>query len=197
MKTDAPSMNVKLTDTGRPTDARMVVKEGLGEYLAENGFDAAEYTAPTFRLKMFGRYFDVPSSPDRQWAIPLHDLHHLATGYGTDWVGEAEIGVWELRAGCKTGVVYALNLSALVIGLALAPRRMLAAYRAAKGARALYRTGLPYEKVMSMTVGELRAYLGIPEGGLGGERRLHPDAETARRALLERGQRPVEALAHA
>lgn len=177
-------MTVKLTDTSRPQDARVRVKEGLGEYLAENGFDEAEYTAPTFRLKMFGRYFDAPNSPDRQWAIPLHDLHHLATGYGTDWIGEAEIGVWELRAGCKTAVVYYLNVIATLIGLVVGPRRVVAAYRAARGARSLYRTGLTREQAMKMTVGELRAHLGIPEGGLGGERRLHTDAQASRDAQV-------------
>ena len=187
---DAPSMNVKLTDTSRPLDARRSVKEGLGEYLAENGFDSAEYTAPTFRLKLFGRYFDAPNSPDRQWAIPLHDLHHVASGYGTDWVGEAEIGVWELRAGCKTPVVYYLNAMAALIGVVLAPRRMVATWHAARGARALYRSGLSYEQALGMTIGELRAHLGVPEGGLGGERRLHADAEASRREQ-------VGGLAHA
>ncbi len=28
--------------------------------------------------------------------IPFNDLHHVATGYGTDVLGEAEIGAWEL-----------------------------------------------------------------------------------------------------
>ncbi len=183
-------MNVKLTDTSRPLDPRMSVREGLSEYLAENGFDVAEYTAPTFRLKMFGRYFDAPNSPHRQWAIPLHDLHHLASGYGTDWVGEAEIGVWELRAGCKTPVVYYLNAMAALIGTVIAPRRMVAAWRAARGARALYRSGLSYEQALAMTIGELRAHLGVPEGGLGGERHLHTDAEVSRREQ-------VGGLAHA
>lgn len=184
MKNDAGSAAVKVTDTSRPLDARMRVAEGLDEYLGENGFDAAEYTAATFRLKMFGRYFDVPNSPDRQWAIPLHDLHHLATGYGTDWVGEAEIGIWELRAGCKTAVVYWLNAVAAMIGVVIAPRRMLAAYRAARGAQALYRAGVAYDAALGMTIGELRALLRVPEGGLGGERRLHTDAEASRRGQL-------------
>ena len=139
---------------------------------------------PTVRLKFFGRYFDFPNSPNRQWAIPLHDLHHLATGYGTDFIGEAEVGLWELRAGCETPIVYALNGAAVVIGLFLSPRRMLAAYRAAKGARTLYRAPLPMEEVLSMRVGDLRAHLAIPEGGLCGERRLHEDAQRNREARL-------------
>lgn len=184
MKTDTPSPKLTLTDTSRPLDARMRVKDGLDAYLDENGFDIAEYKAPTFRLKVFGRYFDARNSPDRQWAIPLHDLHHLATGYGTDWVGEAEIGIWELRAGCRTFIVYWLNAMATLIGFVIAPGRVVAAYRAARGAHALYRQGLSYEAVLEMTIGELRARLGVPEEGLAGERRLHTDAEARRREQL-------------
>jgi ubiquinone biosynthesis protein Coq4 len=27
----------------------------------------------------------------------LHDLHHVATGFGTDMIGEGEVSVWETR----------------------------------------------------------------------------------------------------
>lgn len=183
MKTDAPSAAVKLTDTSHPIDAGVRVGDALDEYLDENGFDAAEYTAPTFRLKVLGRYHDAVNTRDRQWAIPLHDLHHIATGYGTDWAGEGEIGMWELRAGCETPVVYALNLAAVTIGLMVAPARVLAAYRAARGARSLYRSNLSYKEALAMTVGELRAHLGVPATGIAGERRLHTDAEDRRLQL--------------
>lgn len=175
---------VKLTDTSRPIDAGVKVQSARAEYLAENGFSVAEYTSPTVRLKFFGRYFDFPNSPSRQWAIPLHDLHHIATGYGTDWVGEAEVGVWELRAGCETPVVYFLNGAAVLIGLCLSPSRMLAAYRAAKGARTLYRAPVPMEQVLAMRVGELRSHLGVPAEGLATERRLHEDARRSREQQL-------------
>lgn len=173
-----------LSDLSRPIDARVLVKKGLDEYLAENGFDVREYTMPTVRLKVFGRYMDLPNTKARQWAIPLHDLHHIATGYGTDWVGEAEIGAWELRAGCRTAIVYYLNTMAVLIGLAIAPRRVLAAYRAAGAARSLYRAGLSYEQALGMSLGELRAHLGIPsEGIVTGGRRLHTDAQAKRDEL--------------
>ena len=170
-----------LSDLSRPLDARVPVKKGLDEYLSENGFQVSEYTAPTVRLKILGRYHDFPNTRARQWAIPLHDLHHVATGYGTDWVGEAEIGAWELRAGCRTVIVYYLNAMAVLIGAAIAPRRVLAAWRAARSARALYRSPMTYEQALSMTIGELRAHLGVPEEGLAtAGRRLHPDAQAKR-----------------
>lgn len=185
-----------LTDLSQPLPAGTSVRDARDQYLAENGFLISEYTSPTFRLKVLGRYFDLPNSRDRQWAIPLHDLHHVATGYGTDFVGEAEIGVWELRAGCRTWVVYYLNATAAFIGLFLAPRRMLAAYRAAKGAKAIYRQAFTGDDALSMTVGDLRQRLGIPPTGLATvPRRLHTDAEENRRA--QQRQPPSATIAHA
>lgn len=158
----------------------MLVKEALREYLDENGFKIEEYTKDTFRLKMFGRYFEVRNSKDRQWAIARHDLHHMATGYGTDWVGEAEIGVWELRGGCKTPVVYALNIAAVLIGLVIAPLRMIKAYQDARGAQTMYYCDVSYEQAMELTVGQLREKLGVRAGGLAMNRRLHTDAQVQR-----------------
>jgi hypothetical protein len=51
-----------LSDLSRPLDARVPVKKGLDEYLSENGFQVSEYTAPTVRLKILGRYHDFPNT---------------------------------------------------------------------------------------------------------------------------------------
>ena len=37
----------------------------------------------------------------RQRAVRWHDLHHVATRFGTDNVGEGEISAWELRRGLR------------------------------------------------------------------------------------------------
>ncbi len=140
-------------------------------YLARKGFTTEAYSAPTFRLTILGRPWDLPNRPNRRWAIPLHDLHHVATGYGTDFVGEAEIGAWELAAGCKTPVVYALNVAAVLLGLLLAPIRVLRAFRAGWRAHALYRQSFDYERLLELPVAELRARLGVPPAGLAGDRR--------------------------
>ncbi len=173
------SVSVANDHTFAPTRS---VRDGLRDYLLENSFTEADYTQPTFRLKVLGKNIDVPNGPNRQWAIPIHDLHHVATGYGTDFVGEGEIAVWELRGGCRTPVVYFLNLVAAAIGTLLAPRRIWAAFCASKSARAIYRSDLNRERILEMPIGTLREHLGIPTEGLArGERRLHADAE-ARRA---------------
>jgi len=107
-----------------------------------------------------------PNTKAHQWATPLHDLHHILTGYRPDWIGEAEIGAWELRAGCKTLVVYWLDLSGVVIGMLLSPRRVWQAFRAARGCRTLYRNPALSESLLQMTVEEARAALGIPRAGI-------------------------------
>jgi hypothetical protein len=142
------------------------VLEGRDAYLAANGFSTGAYTAPTFTVQIFGKALTFANRPSRQRVIPLHDLHHVATGYGTDLVGEAEIGAWELVAGCNTPFLVAINATAAVLGMLLAPRRVVRAARAARGQRTLYVKGTPYEELLSLSVTELRERLGVPAGGV-------------------------------
>jgi hypothetical protein len=142
----------------------ILMQEARDLFLAWNGFSPASYTAPTYTINLLGLPLKLPNTKAHQWATPLHDLHHLLTGYQTDWLGEAEMAAWELRAGCKTLVVYWLNLSGVLIGLFLSPARVWRAFRAGSGGRTLYRHPKLHE-VMQMTVGEVRSSLGIPPGG--------------------------------
>lgn len=130
-------------------------------YLSRNGFNLQEYNAPTFTIGIFGVQFRFPNTAGRKSVIPFHDLHHVLTGYTTDWLGEAEIGAWELRAGCRTLIAYFLNGSGVIIGLLLSPRRVWRAFRSAKGQRTLYCDPMPYERLLQMTVGEVRARVGL------------------------------------
>jgi hypothetical protein len=56
----------------------------------------------------------IPNTPARVRAVGYHDLHHIVTGYDTNFVGEAEISAWELGAGCEDFVAaYVLNTGAM------------------------------------------------------------------------------------
>lgn len=149
-----------------PLPPEMTVREGRDLYLARNGFSTEAYTAPTFTLRIFGVPVSFSNPPSRQRAIPLHDLHHVATGYWTRYIGEAEIGAWELMGGCNSFILYYLNGMAALIGLFIDPRRVLRAFRQARGQRTLYRDAIAYEDLLGMTIGELRDRLGIPPEGL-------------------------------
>ena len=157
----------------RPLPPTLTVRAARDAYLAENGFTTDEYTAETFSLMIFGGRFKVtlPNPPPRRWAIALHDLHHVATGYGADFVGEGEIGIWELVGGCETWIVYFLNASAAMLGFVLSPPRMLKAYEDARTAKALYRQGMTLDEVLDMPLGDLRERLGIPREGLARDER--------------------------
>jgi len=141
------------------------MREARDLYFKQNGFSIEHYSAPTFTIKLAGIPFTFPSTASRKRALPLHDFHHILTGYGTNWVGEAEIGAWELRAGCNSFITYWLNGWGVVIGMFMSPRRVWRAFRSARGQHTLYRESEPYGALLEFTVGALRGRLGIPPAG--------------------------------
>jgi hypothetical protein len=103
-----------------------------------------------------------PNTRCRVEAATLHDLHHVATEYATDWPGEAEIAAWEIAGGCGGyGWAWLLDLGAFTVGLLLAPRRVFDAFVRGRGARNLYHDGVANSGLDSMTVGTLRHRLGL------------------------------------
>ncbi len=66
-----------------------------------------------------------PESPSHRRAIRPHDLHHVATGFGTDNAGEGELSAWPLRRGLRgTGAyVGAIVVMNTTVGLLVASRR--------------------------------------------------------------------------
>ncbi|MCC6877626.1 MAG: hypothetical protein IT378_25180 [Sandaracinaceae bacterium] len=147
-------------------DPRRTVREGRDLYLEINGFDMRAYVEPTFALPVLGREVKLPNPPARQRVIARHDLHHAITGYGTDYAGEAEIGMWELRAGCNTAFLWMINLAAVAIGMFVAPSRTVRAFRDAKGARSLYVDERELDTVLELPLAELRASCGVPRDGI-------------------------------
>jgi ubiquinone biosynthesis protein Coq4 len=152
--------------------------EARKQYLDENGFTTDEYTAERVTVSLGPLHVRVPNGPARQRAIPMHDLHHVLTGYGTDLVGEAEVSAWELRAGCNSAFLWCINLTGALLGLFLSPRRVWRAFRAARGARSLYLGGLEATDYLERPVVEVRRWAGVPDEGVGDPRlrRLHPRA---------------------
>jgi len=146
----------------KPLDAAMSVREARDRYLADNGLDVASYASRFFITKVGF----VPIPFPNPGLLHLHDLHHVATGFSTDTIGEAEISVFELRAGCRGFLVHILCVSVIFFVLFVAPHRLLRSFRRSKGARTLYFDATPYEELLEMTVAELRGKLALPEKGL-------------------------------
>jgi len=137
------------------------VRAGRDRYLAENSLSTDSYTARRFPIYVGSRPVYLPNPG----YLPWHDLHHVATGYKTGLVGEAELSAYELRSGCRSLFIIILCVGAMVIAMFVAPQRVLRAWKLAKGTRNLYRRHVSYDSVLDMTVGELRNMLGIPRQG--------------------------------
>jgi hypothetical protein len=87
------------------------------------------YTDRWVRVESKPIPFYFPNTQARAAAARLHDLHHIAAEYQTDWPGEAEIAAWEIASGCAHHYwAWILNLGALTIGMALYPKRLFRAF---------------------------------------------------------------------
>lgn len=156
----------------------MSVRAARDVYLAENGFSVEAYDLPNAQGSLFGLRFSVPNPPSHRHAIRLHDLHHVATGYGTDHAGEAEISAWQARRGIAAAGAYvsAIVFGNVAVGLLVATRRTIRALLDGRG-HSLFSIAPDYDSLLERTVGELRAMLDIPERGLAsGTRGLHAGA---------------------
>jgi hypothetical protein len=165
----------------------MRVRDALHVYLAENGFTAEGYDAPKTKGSFLGFEFSVPNPPSHQRGVRLHDLMHVATGYGTDHAGEGEISAWQARRGLRGAGHYvaAIVLASMVTGVLLAPKRTLSALFSTRGRGSLFDVDLDYETLLDRTVGELRDLLDLPRDGLAvGPRGLHSHAPSAGRATV-------------
>ena len=105
--------------------------------------------------------FAYPNTKGRKRLVVDHDLHHLLTGYGTDLLGEAELGAWELGTGLRdrSAVRYAIRVFGFV--LPRFPGRLRTAFVHGRYCRNLY--GRVDDAMLSRTVGELRSDLGLTQ----------------------------------
>ena len=113
------------------------------------------------RLKLGPIPLRFPNTSGRRRAVRLHDLHHIVTGYDTSLIGEAEVAAWELAGGCSDYyAAWLLNVSAVAIGVMIAPRRVSRAFMRGRRGRNLYRVGFD-DRSLDDTVGSLRERLGL------------------------------------
>jgi hypothetical protein len=139
------------------------VRDARAQYFAANGFSDATYSDDWVRFHLGPIPIAFPNTASRKRAIPMHDLHHVATGYDTTLRGEAEIGAWEIAAGCTDHwAAWVLNASAFAYGLVLAPRRVYAAFLRGRHSRTLYHEGWD-AALLELRVAELRQRLRLPD----------------------------------
>lgn len=138
------------------------VRAAREQYFAANGFSEATYTADWVTLGRLGPIpIGFPNTESRKRAIPIHDLHHVATGYATTFAGESEIAAWEIAGGCSDySAAWVLNACSFACGLVLAPRRVYRAFLRGRNSRTLYHTGWN-DSLLDASVADLKTSLSI------------------------------------
>lgn len=143
-----------------PFSDSTLLRDARAEYFRQNRFGPdGGYGRRWVKVKVGPVPVWFPNTEGRRRAVRLHDLHHIATGYDTSLVGEAEIGAWELASGCANYyAAWFLNISAVAIGLLIAPRRVWRALVCGHRSFSLYHLGLD-DRWLDETVGALRERL--------------------------------------
>jgi hypothetical protein len=139
-RSDGPSDGAK-SRPGGPIDPALPVVAARRIYFERADLPAdGGYAARWVPLRIGPIPFAIPNTKARRRAVPLHDVHHLVTGYATDWPGEGEISAWELGAGCGSfGFAWAINLQGLVAGWVCGFGRTFRAFVRGRRSRSLYR----------------------------------------------------------
>ncbi len=119
----------------------------------------------------FGSFrYRVPNGAARARALQVHDLHHVVTGYATDWRGESEISAWELGSGGPGPQPYAwvISLWGLFVGLLTMPERVFRAFVRGRGSRNLYRARLD-GSLLGQRVAQVQRSLAVQPAQAAGE----------------------------
>lgn len=137
------------------------LRAARARYFADNGFgDDGGYDDPWVTFELGPIPLTIPNTAGRKRAVPFHDLHHIVTGYGTDYLGEFEISAWEVGAGCTQNVAaWVINTAGMASGALLASRRTWRAFKRGRRSRTLY--GRELSGVLELTVAQARALCGL------------------------------------
>lgn len=143
-------------------DASLTLLHARTEYFRFNGFgEDGGYADKWVDFKLGSIPFPFPNSPARVKALKYHDLHHVMTGYQTDFPGELEISAWEIGSGCADMVAaWILNLGGLAAGMLFMPGRTFAAFVRGRRSRNLYRYAYD-DALLARSVGDMRKELGL------------------------------------
>ena len=84
---------------------QLTLREAQARYFELNGPGTdGGYAARWVKLRIGSLRFGFANTAARVRAVRLRDLHHLVTGYPTDWKGEFEISAWEITGSCRSYV---------------------------------------------------------------------------------------------
>jgi hypothetical protein len=142
-------------------DPRWNMARARAHYFEVNGFGVdGGYSDAWVDFKVGPIPFPFPNTQSRKQALQFHDLHHIVTGYDTNFVGELQISAWEIGAGCGDFVTaWFLNLSGLAAGALVAPVQTWRAFQRGRSSQSLYLQP-DADSFLQRTVEETRHVLG-------------------------------------
>ena len=145
-------------------DDALTLREARSRYFEENalGVDGG-YASRWVKLQVGPIKFGFPNLAARVRAVRVHDLHHLLTGYETDWKGEFEISAWEVAGSCRGYfAAWVLNIAGIAGGLFTYPRAVFRAFARGRHSRNLYGQAWS-EATLERKVGPVRRDLGLDQ----------------------------------
>jgi len=142
-------------------DDERLLRTALADHLAHSGLPVDSGVSQRWvRVRLLGLPIVFPNFDARRAVLVEHDVHHLLTGYRTDWTGEAEIGAYEIASGCRhLWAAWFFNFGGFLFGLLIAPRRTFRAF--VRGRRGTNFYGADRERTLQSTVAEARCLLGL------------------------------------
>lgn len=161
----ADRLHLGVMATATNYEPMMSVLEARARYFADNSFgEDGGYNDRWVTVYKLGPIpLGFPNTPARRVAVRYHDLHHLATGYDTNIIGEAEISAWELGSGCeKVPVAWFLNHTALPLGVMRDAGRVRRAFARGCRTRNLY-SEPSLDALLGERLGVLRERLGMTQ----------------------------------
>jgi ubiquinone biosynthesis protein Coq4 len=141
----------------------LTVGEALVEFRAANGL-TCDASDSWWTCRVGPVPIRFPNFKWRRQALLAHDLHHVLTGYPCGMFGEFQVAAWEFGAGPMPHWGAALFCFPLVVvGLCLAPRRVVRAFMAGRQSRSLHKSDA-IDAVLATPLTVARANLARPQG---------------------------------
>ena len=141
-------------------DDALTLREARSRYFEEHDLGAdGGYASKWVKLQAGPVKLGFPNWAARIRAVRYHDLHHLLTGYQTDWKGEFEISAWEIAGSCRDySAAWVLDLGGFAAGLLTYPRAVFRAFVRGRHSRNYYGQAWS-EEVLDRKVGQTRREL--------------------------------------
>lgn len=141
--------------------SELTIRQALNQFFKEHNLGEEGGLHKNWAWLRLGKfYIPFPNTKSRKKALVFHDIHHLVTGYQSDWKGEAQISAWEISSGCGDYIAaWVLDIWGFFIGLVFFPRATFRAFIRGRRTLNLYKHQYLPESLMSMSIAEIQVLL--------------------------------------